>query len=461
MTSAPAIERLAKYQESHADNSPAFSEDALGREFTRRHGDDLRYVAGWGRWLMWDGTHWAFDETMRSFDLARDVCRKAAQECNKGAKQVASAKTVAAVEKLAKADRQHAATVDQWDADPWLLNTPGGVVDLRTGETRENRRGDYCSKVTAVARGGKCSEWLEFLKRITGGDDELQNFLKRVTGYGLTGLTREHALFFLYGTGANGKSTFVNAVAGVAGDYHVTSGMETFTASNTDRHPTELAALRGARLVTATETEEGRRWAESRIKQLTGGDPIAARFMRQDLFEFVPQFKLVIAGNHKPQLRNVDEAMRRRLHLVPFTVTIPEDERDEQLGESLKAEWPGILDWMIEGAVEWGMMGLQPPAGVRDATREYLSAEDALATWIEDRCHEGPDFKTRTPELFASWKLWAEKAGEEVGSMKRFSQRLEARGYEKFTFHGGGKGFRSLSPMVNYETNDGASGDPW
>jgi putative DNA primase/helicase len=188
-----------------------------------------------------------------------------------------------------------------------------------------------------------------FLSKITNGNAELSEYLARMAGYCLTGSTNEHALFFCYGTGANGKTTLVNAITGCIGDYHRTAPIETFTQSHNDRHPTELAALRGARLVTAVETEEGRRWAESKIKALTGGDAIAARFMRQDFFEYVPQFKLLIAGNHKPGLRSVDEAIRRRFNLVPFTVTIPPEERDEGLPEKLKAELPGILAWMIRG----------------------------------------------------------------------------------------------------------------
>jgi putative DNA primase/helicase len=186
-------------------------------------------------------------------------------------------------------------------------------------------------------------------------------YLQRAVGYALTGLTQEHALFFAYGTGANGKSVLLSTAAGLLGDYHKTAPIETFTASNSDRHPTDLASLRGARLVTATETEEGRRWAEARIKQLTGGDTISARFMRQDFFEFAPSFKLFIAGNHKPSLRSVDEAIRRRFHLVPFAVTIPSEERDSDLAEKLKDEWPGILAWLIEGCLEWQTEGLRRP----------------------------------------------------------------------------------------------------
>ena len=242
------------------------------------------------------------------------------------------------------------------------LNTPEGIVDLRTGKMRPTRIDDYVTKITAVAPDGDCPTWHGFMRRITNNDQELIDFLQRVLGYSLTGVTIEHALFFLYGTGANGKSVLLSTVAGILADYHTTAAIETFTVSKSERHPTDLAHLRGARLVTASETEEGHPWAEARIKYLTGGDKIAARFMRQDFFEFIPSFKLIIAGNHKPGLRSVDEAIRRRLHLIPFSITIPSAERDPQLLERLKAEWPGILSWMIQGCRDWRSIGLQPPA---------------------------------------------------------------------------------------------------
>jgi putative DNA primase/helicase len=354
---------------------PAFTDEALTLRFTEKHGAELRYVATWGRWLMWDGSVWRFDETLRAFDLSRAICRQASIECNKPriSSVVASAKTVAAVERLAKADRRHAATASQWDADAWLLNTPGGVVDLRTGKMRPHNPDDYMTKIVAVAPGGECPLWGQFMKRITGGDRELQDFLQRVAGYSLTGITREHALFFGYGTGANGKGTFLNTLTGILDGYAAIAPMETFTASQNDRHPTDLAMLRGARLVTAQETEEGRRWAESKIKALTGGDPITARFMRQDFFTFTPAFKLFIAGNHKPGIRGVDEAIRRRFHLVPFTITVPLKERDPELAEKLKAEWPGILAWAIQGCLEWQRIGLSPPKAVQSARRKTTS----------------------------------------------------------------------------------------
>jgi len=221
----------------------------------------------------------------------------------------------------------------------------------------------------------------------------------------------------------------LSTVAGIIGDYHRTAPFETFVASNGDRHPTDLAGLRGARLVTATETEEGRRWAEARIKQLTGGDTISARFMRQDFFEFRPAFKLVGAGNHKPSLRSVDEAIRRRLHLIPFAVTIPAEERDVELVEKLKVEWPGILAWMIEGCLEWQKNGLRPPRAVREATEAYMAAEDAIAAWIDDKCERDAKEWSALTLLFRSWSGWAQAAGEIAGAMKTFADALVTRGF--------------------------------
>ena len=279
---------------------------------------------------------------------------------------------------------------------------------------------------------------------MTGGDADLVGFLQRMSGYALTGTTQEHALFFLHGTGANGKSTFINAVTAVAGDYHKAAPIETFTASQNERHPTDLAGLRGARLVTSVETEEGRRWAESKIKALTGGDKIAARFMRQDFFEFTPTFKLVIAGNHKPGLRSVDEAIRRRFHLIPFTVVIPPHERDKILGDRLRAEWPGILAWMIGGCLKWQQHGLAPPPAVQAATANYLDAEDAIAAWLDETGLRDVNAWEATKTLFGSWKTWADNAGERAGTMKRFVQNLEARGLtpERRTQARGFRGFR-------------------
>jgi putative DNA primase/helicase len=407
---------------------PEFSDDALALRFADRYASELRFVAAWSRWLRWDGKRWEFDDTLNAFDRARVICRTAAAECNKPklAKELASAKTVAAVERLARSDRRLGATVEQWDADLWLLNTPDGVIDLRTCEMREHRVEDYLTRITAVAPGGTCPQWHSFLDRITNGDEALQQYLQQVCGYALTGSTREHALFFLHGTGANGKGTFIKVISTVLGDHHRVAPIETFTASYSDRHPTDLAGLRGARLVTANETEEGRHWAEAKIKMLTGGDMVTARLMRQDFFDFVPQFKLMIAGNHKPALRSVDEAIRRRFNLIPFTVTIPEAERDQDLADTLlKAEGPGVLAWMIDGSLDWQERGLTPPEAVTAATAAYLEAQDSFSAWLNECCKRDPNAWERSQTLFASWKIWAEQAGYFVGDAKTFREKLE------------------------------------
>jgi putative DNA primase/helicase len=420
--------------EPQAARAPEFSDEALALRFADKHAGDLRYVAEMGRWFSYDGVRWRIDNTMLAFDHARTICRQAALHCGDEniAKALASRKTVAAVVALAHADRRLVATTDKWDADPWLLNTPSAVIDLRTGTSKPHQPGDYITKLTGVMPDASCpiALWLGFLDRVTGGDTELVAFIQRMAGYSLTGLTQEHALFFCYGTGANGKTTLLNALTSCAGDYHRMAPIETFTDSKNERHPTDLAGLRGARLVTAVETEEGRRWAESKIKALTGGDKIAARFMRQDFFEFTPQFKLVIAGNHKPGLRSVDEAIRRRLHLIPFTTTIPPEERDTELPNKLKAELPGILAWMVQGCLEWQKNSLNPPPAVTSATAAYLEAEDAIAAWIDERCERDPQAWATASSLFASWAAWASSAGEEIGSQKRFSERLQDRGIE-------------------------------
>lgn len=458
MTETIVKERIDHAAEvSAAELAPPFSEEALALKYADEHANDLRYVATWNKWLIWNGQRWKSDDTRETFSYSRATCRQAAAVASSDQKRIASARTRAAIVALAGEDRRLAATVDQWDADHWLLNTPAGVIDLRNGKIRDPAPSDYMTKVTAAAPDGGCPLWDKFLHRVTGGDKELAGFLQRVAGYALTGLTHEHALFFFHGLGANGKSVFLNTISGILGDYHRTAPIEVFTASLHDRHPTELAGLRGARLVTAIETEEGRAWAESRIKALTGGDPISARFMRQDFFEYVPQFKLMIAGNHRPGLRSVDEAMRRRIHLIPFSTRIPLAERDLELAEKLKEEWPGILNWMIKGCLQWQKSGLTPPESVAAATNDYLESEDTLKNWLEECCRIDGNEWTPTGALFASWQQWAEASGEYVGSIRRFSPKLVAHGFKPVRRDS--RGFLGLT-IYRPATNPGGARKP-
>jgi putative DNA primase/helicase len=452
------ILRLSDYQQN--EQLPETAEDSIALAFADRHAAELRYVAAWNRWLRHDEGRWALDDTLHTFDLVRNICREIAVANDKPASAVASAKTVAAVERLAKSDRRLAATAGQWDSDPWLLNTPGGVVDLRSAKLAPHAPEDYFTKITTVNADPNCETplWTAFLQRVTGNDPELIGFLQRMAGYALTGSTQEHALFFHHGVGANGKSTFFNVLSGILGDYHKTAPIETFIASHNERHPTDLASLQGARLVSAIETEEGRRWDESKLKALTGGDPISARFMRQDFFEYTPQFKLIVAGNHKPALRSVDEAIRRRLHLVPWIVVIPPAERDKKLAGKLRREWTGILAWMVQGCIRWQRRGLAPPNAVTNATDAYLEAEDAFKVWIEEYGMLDANAWEKTITLFAGWKAWCEKSGEYVGNIKRFSQLLELRGaayaivYQRHMTQGRGfRGLRLIGDAQHYE----------
>ena len=317
---------------------------------------------------------------------------------------------------------------DRWDCDPYLLGTPAGSIDLRTGALRQSEPGDYITKATAIvpAETASCPRWLQFLDEATAGDIGLIRFMQQWSGYMLTGDTRQQALVFLFGDGGNGKSVFVNAVAGVLGDYASTAAMDTFVASQTERHLAELAMLRGARMVTASETEEGRYWAESRIKQLTGGDPITARFMRQNFFTYMPAFKLMIVGNYKPKLKHVDAAMSRRFYMLPFSHR-PQTP-DRTLDQQLRDEWPGILRWMIEGCLDWQENGLIRPACIEKATAAYFDDQDLLGDWMSQCCVLGEGKKTPSAQLFGSWQAYAIENFEEPGSIGSFSQALEKRG---------------------------------
>jgi putative DNA primase/helicase len=310
-----------------------------------------------------------------------------------------------------------------------------GTIELTTGISHTPERKDYITqkaRCRAASAGTPHPIWTAFLNRITDRDPALIAFLQRYIGYCMTGSTDEHVFVFAYGSGANGKGTFINTIVKIFGDYATVADMSTFVDSKSERHPTELAKLRGARLVVAQETQQGRSWDEAKIKALTGGDRLTARFMRQDFFDFYPTFKLFIAGNHKPRLQNVDEAMRRRLLLVPFTVQIPPAERDTKLAEKLEAEWPAILRWAIDGCLEWQRIGLAPPPVVTNATDDYFTGEDSFGQWLEDRCDVDPGKHhkwDRTSDLFTDWSVYAQADGDKPGSKKAFNSLMAARGF--------------------------------
>jgi putative DNA primase/helicase len=266
-----------------------------------------------------------------------------------------------------------------------------------------------------------------------GDDQAMVDYLQRVAGYMLTGHTIEHALFFGHGGGANGKSTFAGVILGILGvgdtGYAAVAPISTFTETRNEQHPTDLAMLAGARCVVAHEVEESRSWPIAKVKAMSSGDPISARFMNRDFFTYTPAYKILILGNSRPRLRGVDEAIRRRLNLIPFAVTIPVSERDPHLPRKLVAEYPAILAWMIQGCAAWQQQGLNPPAAVLSATQDYLTGEDLVGAWIDECCTIDPARATYSIELYGSFKAWMELAGERVPSQRWLTTALNGRGY--------------------------------
>jgi P4 family phage/plasmid primase-like protien len=418
----------------------AISEDALAETFTQRHRHTARFCAAWGRWLLWNGKRWEIDEKLRSFDLARETCRAVLKdrlttltdltEAQRARLRLrlGSAQTIAAVLRIASASPVHAIGVDQLDADPWALNTPGGELDLRTGTLRAPDPYRLQTKITAAAPAAEAQHFLRTLERVLP-DPDVRRYVQRLAGYCLTGLVRDHVLPFWYGAGRNGKSVVVNAIKHALGDYALTLNPEVLMESRNDRHPTEVAVLRGARLAVASEVDSGRQWNESRLKRLTGGDPITARFIARDAFEFLPSHKLVVVANSKPGLRVVDDAIRGRIHLVSFGVTIPEAERDETLPEKLRGEAAGILGWALAGCLEWQRIGLAPPEAVRAATAGYFESEDTIAQWITDCCR--PVGEITLTAAHRAYREWCDANAVHPIGRNQFGDQLEARGHRR------------------------------
>jgi putative DNA primase/helicase len=440
-------------KQAEADDGDLITEASVADSLRDHMKDQLRYDHTAGRWYQWDETRWQREETKLVYSMASQRAREMAEQSgdHKSQEQAGKASFAGGVERLAQADRAFAVTQKTWDRNPWLLGTPGGVVDLRIGTMRPALREDYITKLTGcapAAPGTPCPIWMAFLQEATRGDAGLIRFLQQIAGYCLTGDTREHALFFIYGSGGNGKGVFLNTMSKIAQDYAATAGMDTFTASQSERHPTDLAMLKGARMVSASETEEGKPWAESRIKQMTGGDPITARFMRQDFFTYDPEFKLLIIGNHKPALRNIDDAAKRRFNIVPF-VHKPE-KPDFTLGDRLKAEWPAILRWMIEGCLDWQAHGLVRPTVVSEATTEYFEEQNNVKQWVAECCDVGKDRVDSVANLFASWKTFATASGERASTKKWLGGVLEREGYSRIKDEEGirGRGYKGLEARV-------------
>jgi putative DNA primase/helicase len=405
------------------------TEDSAAQEFVDLHEQELRYDHTIKKWYRWTGQFWQRDDTALAFHWSRQLARHLAQKQDARARYITSKVSFAgSVEKFARSDPKVAVTRDYWDPDKYLLGTPGGTVDLRTGGLRPASPEDLITRQTAVAPAdtADCPNFKQFLKQATNGDDELTSFLQQFCGYCLTGDTKEQALIFIHGDGGNGKGVLQRVLGNVMGSYTATATMDTFMASNFDKHSTDLASLADARLVMASETEEGRLWAEAKIKQMTGGDKIKARFMRQDNFTFMPEFKLFLIGNNQPNLKQVNNAIRRRFNIVPFIYKPAEVDFDlEEL--KLKPEWPGILRWFIDGCLKWQKTALKRPKVITEANEEYFGEQDLLQQWIDECCDLKASIWDTSKNLFASWSDWMTERGENPGSQKSLTQSLKKR----------------------------------
>lgn len=371
--------------------------------------------------------HFAKDEKQLLLNEVAECCVVAGD----GSARFASHGFVKGASAFVKAHPDVAATSKDFDCDDMLLGTPRGPVDLTSGRLIDPDPSHMITKQTGIApRVGTARRWTQFLCQSTGGDALMIRFVHQLCGYLLTGSTKEQILVFIYGPGGNGKSVFINILSKVLKDYAVTAPMEAFTSSKNDQHPTIYARMDGARLASASETEQGRTFAEARIKQLTGGDPIPARYMRQDFFEFDPKFKLVIVGNHHPVLARVDDALRRRFIILPFILK-PETP-DQDLERKLEGELPEILGWMIEGCLDWQKNGLIRPQSVMDATKNYLEDQDIFGQWLDEYCEIGPKLNEGAAALYHNWQIYNEASGEKAGSQKSFGSMLAKQGFRQF-----------------------------
>lgn len=423
----------------------SFTHDELALEMGREW-SDARWVDAWRHWYFWDGSRWKRDDELRHMTRTRAFLRTRAKVAGNAGRKLLQAPTIAAVARLACSNATQAATSQQWDAKPWLLGTPRGVVDLRSGELVSAEPGLYITRVTSTepaVPGTPAPRWEDFLKRIFAHDSTLIGFMQRVAGCALIGEIREHVVVFLWGQGANGKSTLLGVLRHVLGDYAAVAPSDLLLTTTGDRHPCDMAMLRGARLVIASELAPGRAWDEPKLKSLTGGDPITARFMRGDFFTYVPSFTLMVAGNHKPSFRTVDEATRRRVLLVPFLQNIPRAERDTDLPARLREEAPAILRWAIDGCLAWQNQGLNPPEVVTAASDAYLDSEDSIGVWLTERCDLGGTALFPFCRLYDDWKSWAEANDGPIWAARAFSRALEERGFLAAK-SGSVRGFRGL-----------------
>jgi putative DNA primase/helicase len=428
-------------------NVERFTDLGNARRFVARFRNQLLYCEKWTRWLVWDGRRWKEDETLEVYRLAGSLIRSLyalAKRISNEDKREAflahlskseSYRSLTAMLNLARADSQFAVHPSDLDRDPWLLTVENGTFDLGLGKLRPQNQADRITKLAPIIYdpSATCPNWLHFMDMVMNQNAHLVSFLKRAFGSCLTGITSDKALYILHGpSGDNGTSTMVDVIQLLLGDYAIRTPVETFMRKKEGAIPNDVAKLKGARFVWASENERGSWLSESLIKEMTGGDKLSARFMRGEFFEFYPEFKPWLATNHKPQVRG-DRALWNRVKLIPFTVTIPPDKQKprHEVMEMFRAEFSGILNWLVEGCLEWQKSGLGVPDEVVEATREYEVEQDTFGGFLEEKCILVASAQALSGTLYRIYRPWAEEHGETPVSHKTFSSLMAERGFAK------------------------------
>lgn len=445
--SAPRIRLKARPGEPEPDETQPLSLTDMGnaQRLVARYGHQLHYCHPWNKWLAWDGTRWRIDDTGAVVRCAKATSRAIFQEAaearsddqaralSKWAIRSQAEARLGAMIALAQSEPDVPVIPEHLDADPWLLNVANGMLDLRTGDLQPHDRDMLVTKLAPVSYDphATCPTWLTFLDQVMASQPEMVAFLQRAVGYSLTGSTRERALFLAYGTGSNGKSTFLETLRAVCGDYAMKTPTDTLLSKSDAGIPNDVARLKGARFVAASESDEGRRLAESVVKAMTGSDTLSARFMRGEWFDFKPEFKLWLATNHKPTIRGTDKGIWDRIKVIPFTVRIEEANQDRELHSKLLAELPGILAWAVRGCLAWQRDGLSIPRDVVTATDAYREEQDILAAFLADRCVVTATASARASELYTEYKQWCDTSGEHPQSQRRFGSALAERGFQR------------------------------
>jgi putative DNA primase/helicase len=410
--------------------------------FVDMFGDRVRWCPARKTWMIYDGKRWAWDERGHVVKLAHQAARSihsdAAAEPDP-AKQREIAKFAIASQNegrvsgmLSQTKPYLAVGMNELDRDPWALNCANGTLDLRSGKLRPHNPADLITRLAPVEHDptAECPRFKRFLQE-TLVDAEVITFVKRYSGYTLTGITRERLLAILYGFGKNGKTTLVELLRDVMGDYATNTDTETLLMKRYQGVGNDVAALKGARFVSAAEVEQGRRLAESKVKQLTGRDTVTARFLFGEPFNFRPEFKLWLSTNNKPVIVGTDDAIWDRIRLIPFTERFDGSRQDHKLPEKLRGELAGVLAWMVEGCLEWQEHGLGEPETVREATDQYRAEMDTLAAFLDEECVVGADYKVLAERLYQSYAMWCDKSGERKDPKKAFVAMLEERGFKR------------------------------